>query len=412
MNKFFKRLLGKPTCVWPNPDSIDKLPFNEARGLVDHMLKTNEFPQIATFKALHRRLHWFAWFDHFDLDIRSESLRYLKVTSELITAGLDETGKIAWRDLEEKLAQVVLQRGFGSLAWEIEEKNIKDLHHFLLEPTNGPRLKNYLDCAYPNGIPNEVKTVLVRELLRTRAYGKNDNAVLALHGLATRKDPATVAIFSKNELRRFFYVPRDYQSARMVLVQLGLLDSQSSAVPFAEFSDKAIAAVSSQRQATWNWWQKDDLFERIPREVHDLARFSLLAVCENIRQEMLRQIWGAQGEAAIETFSARLPEPVQQLIQVAHLNMEASEDKIYNMDLHTVYMTLDRFGKAPQNEEELERGQIWMSEWAQIINRERVESLGHIRYMLRAVEYIIRGEEVPKDEVLRLILEDTILPNN
>jgi hypothetical protein len=377
------------------------------------MLQTKEFPQFATFSALHRRMYWFAWFENaIELKERSEALEYLKVIGDLVRAGLDEKGKAAWSDLEAHLAESVRQRGFGSLAWEIEEKRIKDLHHFLLEPKNGPRLRSYLDCAYPDRIPNEVKTVLVRELLRTRAYGKIDNAVLELHGLATRKDPATVAIFSRDELRRFYYVPRDYDTARKVLVQLGLLDHQSSAEPFAEFSDGAVAAVLSQRRAAWEWWQEDDRFAHIPEKFHDIARFSLLAVCENIRCEMIRQIWGAKGETAIKAYSSSLPEPVQQLIQIAHANIGIYENRSDDVDFFTVFMALDRFGAAPQTDEELEKNRIWMSEWAKVINRERVETLRHLRYMLRAAAFLMLGEAVPENQVVRLALEDPIPPNN
>lgn len=338
---------------------------------------------------IHRRLNEIVLYDHHveqqtrvaawkllesltkDIKIsRADNPEYLRI--------LDEAGEL--------MRNHARYTGVGSLGWLIEEHAVPpaEVIPFVMRQEHSHLLADFLTAVGPDTV-SEVKKDLVKHLILSRRYGKCTNAVLTLHGLATKGDKATTALFSEGELAVIVGVPDDYIAARQILVNLGLLPAQSSALPFVQVNDEShftqlMVEVYKHRNEVADG---DPRMESIGDDRRELIHGALAIQRLHLIRRMVGQIHGpATSQALLEVLSKGLARDTAVQFDDILSTLENAEAGIpIDFMLIGQFMTMD--GISIVTEEDFEREKPWMEFAANWLNVERIEVLDYTRYLLR-----------------------------
>ncbi|WP_112184143.1 hypothetical protein [Ralstonia sp. GX3-BWBA] len=380
---------GNNKAVEPAPvehQSIESMSFAQIIEYL-HNLKGAMSQSVAL--GLHERLHEIALFDHdVDQQVRVWAMQVVdRLTKDIQAANANNPDLL--RNLDQA-TQLTMERarlgGVGSLAWLLKEHDIPNAEvvSFVMKPEHGHLVSSFIAAVGPQTVA-KVKDALVKNLILARRYGSCTNAVLTLHGLAAKGDHATVALFDKDEFAALVNVPDDYAAGRELLVNLGLLPVESSALPFVPVHDKnhliqLMVAVYKERDVAA---KADPRMTSASGDRREVLQTALAIQRLHLIRRMVAQVHGEEmSKALLEALSEGLARDTAKQFDeiVAKLEVTAPGTP---MD----FMLLDQFmalgGISPATQDDFERERPWMEMCSDWLNSERVEVLDYTRYLLR-----------------------------
>jgi hypothetical protein len=365
---------------------------------VESMSLTQIIEYIPTFEGsipssttlnIHRRLYEIALYDHHVeqndrlrayqiMEALSEDLKAVNSHNPEYLAAIAEAAKHM-----ESNARIF---GVGSLAWLIKEHDVppEKVEAFVMQPEYGYLLSNFITAIGPE-IFATVKAGLVRNLILSRRYGSCTNAVLTLHGLATKGDKATVALFNEAELSVLVGIPDDYVAGRQLLVNLGLLPSESSALPFVPIADKSrliqlMAEVHKERDGEA---KADDRVTSTSGDRQDVLLVALSIQRLHLIRRMVGQIHGeVMAQALLEVLSEGLARDTAKRFD-GILSVLDNAPAGTPIDFMLLDQVISMSTISIVTEDEFERERPWLEMGSDWLNTERVEVLDYTRYLLR-----------------------------
>lgn len=387
---FLKSLFGgskksiEPTE--PEPKQLDSLPFEQ---VLEYMQSFKDSMPSTVFVAIHKRLYEIALYDHHvEQQTREQALNLLDVLNKHSKVAFAENQKLM--DSLDEASKFMVENarfmGVGSLGWLMEEHNVTNAETipFMMKPEYGHLLADFLEVLGAEPLA-KVKDGLVKHLILSRRYNGCSNAVLTLHGLATKGDLATIALFNEAELAVLVGVPDDYAAGRQLLVNLGLLPSESSAFPFVPVKDKGrliqlMTEVYKERDASV---KADSRITGAGQDRQDILQSALAIQRLHLIRRMIGQIHGQDmSQALLEVLSDGPTRDISMHFDDVMSKLEdAPAGTLIDLMLLAHFMELG--GMAIETEEDYLREQAWMEMGAAWLNSERVEVLNYTRYLLR-----------------------------
>jgi len=268
--------------------------------------------------------------------------------------------------------------GCGSLVWMLNEHPMpaKQVVPFIMKPEHRRLVADYLETLSPDNRTN-LRRFFAHQLVMQSDYASR-NAVLVLHGLAVKGDPAAIALFTPDEYAALLKVPYDYDAGRRVLVGLGLLSAgcgklQRSIPP----SKRMLAIILNERK------EQGEADARLTG-LDDDKKTPLLLALVFLRNELTRgHLLQACGQE-VEVLSNPGLIQVQTEFAKTLRNLETlpaeHASKLYAREM-ALLMSIGNVEGNSQEEYEQNRGFLAMAvDW---LNKERVEFLDYLRFMLR-----------------------------
>lgn len=388
--KFLSSLFSRnKTFIEPpqaQPRSIDLMSPAE---LVEYMGTFNGSMPSTVFNAVHKRLYEIALYDHhLDEQTRTQAWHVIEVVNKVAKEANADNPKYfqALQTASETMVSAARFIGVGSLGWLMKEHDVpaEELIPFVMKPEYGHLLTNFLVSLGVEPFA-KVKAGLVKHLILSRRYGKCTNAVLSLHGLAAKGDKATLALFTEGELAVLVGVPDDYLAGRQLLVNLGLLPAESSALPFAPVNGASrliqlMGEIYKERNTAANL---DSRIEMAGEDRKKMMGNALAIHRLHLIRRMVEQVHGADmAQALLEVLSEG---PARDITS----EFDGILTKLENAPAGTPidFMLLDQFmvmaGINIVTEADFEREKEWMAMGSDWLNAERVEVLDYTRFLLR-----------------------------
>ncbi len=389
MRTFLKTLLGKksPKAVASPPRSIisrEALNLMAFPEVAELLMSLGPTPTYSEVSSLERRLYAIAVYDnHVPEEQRKAALQLSKALTEdfkKVFSG-NEDAMAAHKVLLDIRIRNDRLMGYGSLAWQLAEYSISgaDVIPYVMKPENRGLVEDFFTTVSPDALA-VAKSECVRQLVLQSPYNTK-NAVLILHGLVAKGDPAALAVFSRDELRVLLDVPNDYDSGRNILVNLKLLPAVSTARPFNETPElHGVVALMLQE---WMARSEADSGEIAEGENKYSFLICLTLLRIELAQAQIRQSYGHEIALNLDEMfkSPTAAQAVREFRQNNQALLRATTTPGASIDLALldVVMTM---GVAPKIEESSSDRQF--REWAaQQLNSERVKFLGYFRFLLR-----------------------------
>lgn len=368
------------------PQSIDSMSLAQVIELVKSF--KGSIP-ASVVNDVHKRLNEIALYDHhLDQQTRIQAWQVLEALNEDIEkTNANNPGYLqALRAASEAMVSNARFTGAGSLGWLIEEHGVpaEAVVPFVMKPEYGHLLADFLTVVGAEPLA-KVMGALVQHLILSRRYGRCTNAVLTLHGLAAKGDKATLALFSEGEVAVLVGVPDDYIAGRQLLVNLGLLPSESNALSFVPAKDTAYLiqlmceAYGARNSAT----NGDSRMEMVGEDRRDLMQSALAIQRLHLIRRMVGQVHGSDmAEALLNVLS-------EGVARDAAVQFDEILTKLENAPAGTPidFMLLDQFmtmsGIKIVTDEDFQRETPWMEMCAEWLNEERVKVLDYTRFLLR-----------------------------
>lgn len=362
------------------------------------------FSTVTTFKQISpilQRLYNIAFFDHGvagnDRRIAEELIVTIKDTV-LQQLANDPTNLEAFQRATQFTEGQIALSGTGSLAWLLVENEIPggDTIPFIMKPEYSTRLAPFLKIMDVS-LLNNIKHHLVRELVTQRHGTAYPNTVLHLHGMACNGEPATHAIFSASELDAFIHAPYDYQSARDVLANLGLLTAQSNALPLVPSpKDGLLMFIVSQSAIDSLNEMPPDHREAVPppEGMDGLDQIVPLALCLHLGLTMLESLYGAEKRlVAMDGIEAQFRKAadagllslvgiMKKLENLASTQLKESSQR-FTFDQLMVFAAWQEFGLWPDTEDQWHSMQPYLSYLSHRIRHIRTDYLIRVRFYIR-----------------------------
>lgn len=368
------------------PQSLDSMSFVQ---VVEYLQSFKGSIPSSAITDIHKRLNEIALYDHhIEQQTRIQAWQVLEALNKDTKAAYANNPDFL-RLLDEASEFMVSNArfmGVGSLAWLMKEHEVPaaEIVPFVMKPEYGHLLADFLTAMGPESLA-QVKNALVKNLILSRRYGKCTNAVLTLHGLAAKGDKATVALFNEGKLAVLVGIPDDYAAGRQLLVNLGLLPAESSALPFVPVKDKSrliqlMVEVYKERDAAAN---ADSRMKAATEERWDILQTALAIQRLHLIRRIVGQVHGKEmTQALLEVLS-------EGIARDTALQFDEILAKLEDAPAGTPidFMLLDQFmtmgGIKITTEEDWERERPWMEMGSEWLNSERVEVLDYTRYLLR-----------------------------
>lgn len=334
--------------------------------------------------GLLKRFYEIAYYDHHvDMPVREKALQAAAVVGKDLQSSLPPEQWKAIDEANNMMFEHAKIAGVGSLMWLAEENGIqsRDLLPFIMQPKHGHLLKTFLGLLGEEKV-QQVRDGLVQQLILQRLYDRCLNAVLTLHGLVAKADPAALAVFSAEDIRTLLRVPDDYAAGRQILVRLGLLPAESSAKPFVPLSVELLRGLLKE-VFDYNKARiaSDKRLEGLSAERRDvvITAHSILAI--HYVRRMVRQVFGPEmAEALTSTHREESRSLFERLDAVVEKLHEAPLGTPHDFFLFDQFLTLAGMQVSKENWDE---EKPWLEFGAQWLNEERVWILEYTRYLLR-----------------------------
>jgi hypothetical protein len=416
MAKFFKSLFrsnsDKPV---PSPSHIDlsltyqqieHMPFPEIVELVQSLPTNTQFQSMT---ALARRFYELALYDnHVPQEHREAALKLAEATTADLEKGLAENPEAlaALKTANSHLIENAQKGGVGSLIWRLQEYSISggDTIPYVMKPEHRHLVPDFLETLEPQLLAR-TKHHLVRELILQRSYNIN-NAVLILHGLATKGDKAAAALFTSDEYAALLNVPDDYDAGRRVLVSYGLLPPSSNARAFKSVTEiKGIVALILREKR--NQTEEDVRAKTLSEEDKTALLLGITFLRINLTRSQLRQIYGDETASAVMTiFTDPMAKEVlsmfEEVTQTLKTMLPGTPADFSPLD------TIMRIGGIEvKSEKEFNQKSDFLNMSVDWINTERVEFLDYLRFMLRAVAEPMPEIRSAADAEIAAIIRET-----
>lgn len=388
-------------------------------------------PAVAPFAVVRdafRRFYAIAFFDHGVSDADRATATKLaaafKENIESILSDKPDALKAFHKALDFE-RQSAAKAGVGSLVWFIDEHKIsdRDIIPFIMKPENGHKLADYLSMSPPATVDG-IRPHMLRELLMQRSATMYLNTVLHLHGLVSSGDPAAFALFKANEIEAFLRVPHGYAAARQTLVSLGLLSSESGALPLSPPPpDELLTFIVSQTAI--DCLQESDPENKLNKpefseEMVGLDTIIPIAVCIHLGLSMIDTLYGPEKRnvalGGVRSQFSKAYEGLSDLVELQssceNFGIEAvlhgDGNRKASLDYMMVFAAMEKF-QLQQSEEEFNRIQPYVQFLTRQLAHIRPAYLIKLRFYLRFFIHDKEGAGVapslPSEEVRRRIRE-------
>lgn len=368
------------------PQSLDSMSLAQ---VVEYLRSFKSSIPSSAITDIHKRLSEIALYDHHvEQQIRIQAWQVLEALNKEIK--ITHANNPEFLRLLDEASEFMVSNarytGVGSLGWLMKEHEVPsaEIVPFVMKPEYGYLLADFLNALGPEPLA-KVKDGLVKHLILSRRYGKCTNAVLTLHGLATKGDKATAALFSEGELAVLVGVPDDYAAGRQLLVNLDLLPAESNALPFVPVNDTSrliqlMVEVYKKRDAVAN---ADSRMKTVGEGRREILQNALTIQRLHLIRRMVGQVHGMDmAQALLEVLSEG---PAREVAIQFDEVLSKLEDAPAGTPID--FMLLDQFmtmgGIKIVTEEDFEREKLWMEMGSDWLNSERVEVLDYTRYLLR-----------------------------
>lgn len=380
---------GNKNAVEParvEPQSLDSMSFVQ---VMEYLRSFKSSIPSSAITDIHKRLNEIALYDHhLEQQTRIQAWQVLEALNKDIKIAHANNPNFLrlLDDASEFMVSNARFRGVGSLGWLMKEHDVPaaEVVPFVMKPEYGHLLADFLTTLGSEPLAR-FKDGLVKHLILSRRYGKCTNAVLTLHGLASKGDKATAALFSEGELAVLVGVPDDYTAGRQLLVNLGLLPAESNALPFVPVNDTSrliqlMVEVYKERDAAVN---ADSRMKTAGEGRREIMQNALTIQRLHLIRRMIGQVHGSDmARALLEVLSEG---PARDIALQFDGLLGKLEDTSAGIPID--FMLLDQFmtmgGIKIVTEEEFEREKPWMEMGSDWLNSERVEVLDYTRYLLR-----------------------------
>ena len=354
--------------------------------------------------SVTKRLYEIAFFDHhISNDTRLMATRVLKVVKETVEEGLKDNpdGLTQYKQANQHMEDNVPLFGHGALGWLLEEEQIPDTEvvSYILRTEHGHLLQNFLRIMGDTA-KQATKPSMIKELVLSRRYQDVSNAVAILYGLATKKDAATVAIFSPEDLDSFLHAPENYPKARNVLVRYELLPTQSEAFPLfpqPEIGTLAqmvlLSCSSDPKFGNPVLWGEDTVvrrfFESLDGEKKALVRLSTIILKFSLWLSIIDGLYGEQARTAVKNevwskLTNSEPMGIDDWFRAAELAKTIAEKSDNNsLDFLLAYGLLTMEGSSKDIDEMTDADKAFLNSFADLLNKERTRSFARFRFYLR-----------------------------
>ncbi|MGO4642471.1 hypothetical protein AB4Z43_28950 [Mesorhizobium sp. 2RAF45] len=391
MAGFFKGLFGgKPKVDPPAAITFEQI---EHASLAELSPLLNSLPSSVTLSSLSaivRRLYHIALFNHHvDQDARNKAFALAEALFNDCQGAFqaDKPQIQALQNARSATLEMARQGGVGSLIWKLQEFAISaaDTIPYVMKPEHRHLVPDMLSTMPPEKL-QQGRHHYIRQMVVQNDYGVQ-NAVLILHGLTAKADPAAKVLFSVSEHLALLDVPKDYNAGRHVLVALGLLPQASTARPFEAparakefiatmFLERERKAVENPRLKSLNEHERLALLVSL-----SFLRFSLA-------YSQLRQIFGP--EAGDDVFNIVRTEIIQdhldwyERLESVVAEETTKQGRRIPIDLALLDCVQQLDGQHPQSEEGWNKSQPYREMAVTWLNSERVQFQSHLRSRLRA----------------------------
>lgn len=364
----------QPTFSPPLPEARGNEPDKpfEQMAVQDVVAWISKLSDNAPFKLISAcmlRLYDIAFFDHeVEAADRSLSIKLISSLKESICKQFESDAErlAAFQKATEFTEGRIAYTGVNSLPWLIEEHHVSnaDTIPFILRPEHSVRLARFLEMMEAKVLQG-AKPHMVRELVLQRHGRAYPNTVLHLHGIACRGDPAAHAIFTGDEFSALIRAPHDYQAARRVLVELGLLSINSSALSVANPpEDNLLKFIVSQTAIDTLAEPPPKPIQKIPPpdEMNGLDVIVPIALCLYLGLSMIESLYGPEKRLVTMDGIERqfgnaadlgLIKVVGLMSNLENMNRtrESDETKKFSLDQMMIFAAWQEFGLWPDTEE-------------------------------------------------------------
>ncbi|SRR6266568_3993052 len=382
---------------------IEDMNFGE---LASFLAKQPRTAPLKICTAATQRLINIALYDHHvSLEERTNALKLLEsVKSSTESALADKPEALdAYRDAYQTQEAHVRRFGIGSIPWLIKEKDVppEEMIPFAMRPQYGTHLADFIQTIGED-LYRKARPDMIKRLILTRRLQSANNCVLILHGFASSFDPATVTLFSTEELDWLVGAPDDYARARSVLVDAGLLPATGHAraltKPAPQFlNNLAFALISVMR----DWFAEDkevvELMRTLPAHFQTLISITGQAVGAVLASRMLRSLYG---EAVAQEAMAGLNELQDILDSGSHFHFAkiveivTKAESLIRDGLREGRATLsvnwavldtvaDMFGFGPTDDKSMDGQRAIFSTCNTVLGHYRCEYLSRLRFDIR-----------------------------
>jgi hypothetical protein len=371
------------------PQSIDSMDSMSLAQVLDFIKSFKESIPSSFVVGIHKRLNEIALYDHhLDQETRRQAWQVLAaLNKDIEKVNANNPGYLqALQAASDFMVSNARFIGVGSLKWLIDEHAVttEAIMPFVMKPEYGHLVADFLAALGAEPLA-QVKDGLVHHLILSRRYGRCTNAVLILHGLAAKGDKATLALFSAGELAVLVGVPDDYTAGRQLLVNLGLLPSESNALPFVPVNDPAhlIGLMREAYNARNTATNDDSRMQMVGESRQDLMQSALAIQRLHLIRRIVGQVHGPDmAKALLDVLSEGAARDVAVKFDSILIKLEnASAGTPIDFMLLSQFMEGD--GIKLDTDEDFQREAPWMEMCAEWLNEERIEVLDYTRFLLR-----------------------------
>lgn len=369
---------------------------------------TEDTLPLSDLSSLTKRLYEIAFFDHhISNDTRLMATQVLKVVKKTVEKSLEDNpdALAQYGQANQYMEDNVPLFGYGALGWLLEEEQIPDAEvvSYLLRSEHGHLLQNFLRTM-GDKTKEATKQAMIKELVLSRRYQDVSNAIAILYGLAAKKDAATVAIFSPEDLDSFLHAPENYPKARNVLVRYELLPTQREAVPLfpqPEIGTLAqmvlLSCSSDPKFGNPVLWEEDTVvrsfFESLDGEKKALVGLSTIILKFSLWLSIIDGLYGEQAGTAVKNevwskLTKSEPMAIDDWFRAVELAKTISEKSDNNsLDFLLAYGSLTVAGLSKDFDEMTDADNSFLNSFSDLLNKERTRSFARFRFYLR---YFIR----------------------
>jgi len=367
-------------------EQLEGMSFDEVFSLLQSLLKLKRNANVHSLISFIRRFYRIALYDNHVLpEHRETALKLAEVLTADVEAALSNSPEAvsALKNANASMVKDAQRMGYGSLAWKVQEYSISDVIAYAMKPEHRHLVPDFLEAMPPEHVA-KTKRYYVRELVLQSSYDSR-NAVLVLHGLCAKGDPAASVLFTLDEYAALLGVPDDYDAGRGVLVRLGLLPVASGAKPFKRLSDiKYFVAQMLQERKGQS--EADPRAMRLPED----RKTALLLTLGLLRIELTRaQVSTIYGEDESNEVLSIYTSPGSQEALARFRQLTQALRKVKAgapIDLTLLDAVLSLGGTdVAKSEEEFNDNREFLDMALGWLNTERVEFLDYFRLMMRVL---------------------------
>ncbi len=362
--------------------------------IVEFVQLLPEEAPLGDLARLTKRCYEIALIENF---IPGQERLLAKKCAEMLTAQYDKIRPGELQKANQALFSFARTHGVGSLGWRITEEKVppEKIVDFIMRPDNRDRLADYFEVIGKQTL-SAARRSFIRALIRAHR-SCSWNAVMILHGLAAKADPAVGALFSNEEIRVLVRAPQDYQKARELLVNLELLPASIATAPFhhqLNIPVKVMFVIKSVIEDT----EPSERLKDLPGQQREILEATRMLLLISLAQDNIQQIYGSKVASEFRNlFSDSSADSLINYFKECE-RIQIETNSLESLDAYLIFAMATHKGLVVQTQADadqltpfLQFGETWL-------NEERVRFQTQLRLMLRLLANVERGSNHTEEE--------------